>query len=212
MRKFYKILGVGEDAAPADIRVAYHLRAKQTHPDAGGSADEFAAVSQAYEVLSDLERRLSYDATGDAVQQPDPDELAIAMLRNLVEGMIADNADVLHTDFAARMAREFVSAIGEARKHIAATSQKIARCERLSERFTVKSGENLIAAMLKVRIFEMQRQVINAEQQIATLEKAKALAAGYSYRTEPQPQTGIGQFYGQQAAARHQAAVGGWMA
>lgn len=61
----YKILGVAKDAKPEDIRRAYRKLAKQHHPDLnpGNKAAEetFKAVSTAYDLLSDAEKRARYD-------------------------------------------------------------------------------------------------------------------------------------------------------
>lgn len=62
-RTHYHTLGVPRDAAPDDIRRAYRALAKQHHPDTGpaGSSAAFAAVAEAYEVLSDPAARRAYD-------------------------------------------------------------------------------------------------------------------------------------------------------
>ena len=68
----YERLGLAKGASVKEIKKAYHLAALKSHPDKvdGGpaakekAAEEFKAVSQAYEVLSNAELRRSYDATG----------------------------------------------------------------------------------------------------------------------------------------------------
>lgn len=47
----YTVLGVTAAATPDEIRAAYRRRAKETHPDAGGSDEAFRAVQDAYETL-----------------------------------------------------------------------------------------------------------------------------------------------------------------
>ena len=47
----YDILQIDKDASTIDIKRAYRKRAVTTHPDKGGSADEFALVSWAYRIL-----------------------------------------------------------------------------------------------------------------------------------------------------------------
>jgi len=57
----YEVLGVPPDATPRQIRQAYRLAARRTHPDAGGQAPAFARVGVAYRVLGDPESRRRYD-------------------------------------------------------------------------------------------------------------------------------------------------------
>ena len=59
----YKVLGVESTATQDSIKSAYRRRSKETHPDAGGSSDEFSLVAIAYEVLGDPVRRAAYDGT-----------------------------------------------------------------------------------------------------------------------------------------------------
>ncbi|CAE7422489.1 dnaJ [Symbiodinium natans] len=57
----YNVLGVSRQADNAQIRQAYRHLALATHPDKGGSADEFLKVVEAFEVLSDAQKRATYD-------------------------------------------------------------------------------------------------------------------------------------------------------
>ena len=66
----YKTLGVSEHASADEIKRAYRSKARETHPDKGGNSAEFATVAEAYEVLTDPERKLLYDATGADEQKP----------------------------------------------------------------------------------------------------------------------------------------------
>src|SRR5260221_2424760 len=61
---FYKILGVSKSATPQEIKTAYRKLALQYHPDKnkGKEAEEkFKEVTKAYEVLSDTQKRQTYD-------------------------------------------------------------------------------------------------------------------------------------------------------
>jgi len=61
----YDLLGVRRDAKPAEIRRAYQKLARLLHPDVNpgdpAAAQRFQAVSQAFEVLADADRRARYD-------------------------------------------------------------------------------------------------------------------------------------------------------
>lgn len=70
MKDYYATLGVDRDASPEEIKKAFRRLARESHPDANPgdpTADErFRAAAEAYEVLSDPQRRASYDR-GDTV-------------------------------------------------------------------------------------------------------------------------------------------------
>jgi hypothetical protein len=58
----YEVLAVDEAAGPEEIKAAYRRAARRWHPDAcPGGADQFMLAREAYEVLSDPERRRGYD-------------------------------------------------------------------------------------------------------------------------------------------------------
>jgi molecular chaperone DnaJ len=62
-RDFYRVLGVSTGAAPAEIKRAYRRIAFDVHPEVGERPDpeRFREVHEAYETLSDPDRRRSYD-------------------------------------------------------------------------------------------------------------------------------------------------------
>ena len=68
MNDYYKDLGVSRDAKPEDIKRAYHRMARKLHPDVNADDEaegQFKRVSQAYDVLSDADKRRAYDSGAD---------------------------------------------------------------------------------------------------------------------------------------------------
>ncbi|MGI1896093.1 DnaJ domain-containing protein, partial [Vibrio campbellii] len=69
-RDFYEVLGVGRDASERDIKKAYKRLAMKFHPDRNqgdeSAADKFKEVKEAYEILTDPQKKAAYDQYGHA--------------------------------------------------------------------------------------------------------------------------------------------------
>ena len=72
-RDYYEVLGVAKDASDQDIKRAYRKLSKKYHPDINkepGAEEKFKEVSEAYECLSDAQKRAAYDQYGHAATDP----------------------------------------------------------------------------------------------------------------------------------------------
>ncbi|KAL7128387.1 hypothetical protein ABFS83_14G313400 [Erythranthe nasuta] len=68
-KDYYSVLGVAKNASKADIKSSYRKLARTNHPDVNkepGAEQKFKDISNAYEVLSDDEKRSVYDRYGEA--------------------------------------------------------------------------------------------------------------------------------------------------
>src|SRR3954467_6432070 len=67
-RDYYEVLGVSRDADEAAVKKAFRRLARELHPDVNAhdpdAEEKFKEAAEAYEVLSDSERRRLYDSYG----------------------------------------------------------------------------------------------------------------------------------------------------
>ncbi|MCD6358521.1 MAG: J domain-containing protein, partial [Dehalococcoidia bacterium] len=74
-KNYYQILGVSQKASAKEIKNAYRKLARKYHPDVNpgnNSAEKkFKSINEAYEVLSDSDKRKKYDQFGDQWQHAD---------------------------------------------------------------------------------------------------------------------------------------------
>lgn len=69
----YKVLGVDKNASQREIQKAFHKLSLQYHPDKNknkGAQEKFAEINNAYDILSDEEKRKNYDLYGDEKANP----------------------------------------------------------------------------------------------------------------------------------------------
>jgi len=66
-RDYYEVLGLPRDASPEDVKKAFRKLAFRYHPDRNkddGASEKFKEVNEAYEILSDADKRAAYDRFG----------------------------------------------------------------------------------------------------------------------------------------------------
>ena len=71
-KDYYKILGVDKKASPEEIKKAYRKLALEYHPDKGGGTEaekKFKEINEAYQILSDPQKRSGYDQFGSTFNQ-----------------------------------------------------------------------------------------------------------------------------------------------
>ncbi len=101
----YAILGVARDADEASLRKAYRKLARELHPDVNpdnpAAEDRFKAVSEAYSVLSDPDKRKAYDEFGEVAFQLGFDAAEARRARDAFGGGYAGHANAGTGDFGA---------------------------------------------------------------------------------------------------------------
>jgi curved DNA-binding protein CbpA len=179
----YSALGVEPDAGAADIKRAYYTKANETHPDKGGKAEDFAAVALAYEVLSDPQRRLLYDVTGEDSRTP----IEVEVQKVLLNGF----GHALNSDEDIEMVAFVRDGLHESEKQAAAAIKNLEeRQEKLEAKRgkVVSTGTNVLHMIIDKELKNIAAETAHIEHQREVIKAALTALDEYSEeKPEPKP-------------------------
>lgn len=207
----YAHLGVKRSASTQDIRRAYRARSKQTHPDAGGSDEEFALTTKALSILSDPARRARYDATGDvseaAIDNSTSEraqllvQLFDAVCQQAAKSNLApwqfDVADAMR-ELAARQITESHANRKQAERNLAAAEKIVGRFKRRKKRKTSPAegeGENLLDRLMQGRCDPFRQQIRQIDEAIAKFEAVLDTLKEYDFAFDAAPPQQSASFF-----------------
>jgi len=72
VKNYYQILGVSRNASSEEIKKAYYKLAHKYHPDKGGDEKKFKEINEAYQTLSNKDKRAQYDRFGQIFEGTEP--------------------------------------------------------------------------------------------------------------------------------------------
>lgn len=91
MKNYYAILGVAANATLAEIKTTYRKMASQFHPDKNTAIDapaKFRQVQEAYEILSDVDKRRAYDENRRRSLLDSPIDTAHEIWQYYIDGIL----------------------------------------------------------------------------------------------------------------------------
>jgi len=103
---YYQILGIDKNASQEEIKKAYRKLAHQHHPDKGGDAKKFQKVNEAYQVLSNKEKREQYDKFGRTFEGAEGFDFGNFWHQAGVNFDFDDIGDIFEEFFGSRMRRQ----------------------------------------------------------------------------------------------------------
>ena len=180
----YDTLGVPNDASEDDIKRAYRRKAGEHHPDReGGDSERMQAVNAAYAVLSDSQRRLAYDRTGDDAS---PEQRIETMATKML--LDAFNQAIDHD-----IERDVIGAIRTGAKNTrAAIETKIVmlrrqrtKIESKRDRVRAKAGDNLYDKIVGAKLAGITAQAAGLEEQLQVIDRAQAMLDDYESNDPP---------------------------
>lgn len=179
---YYNVLGVDKAATQNEIKKAYRDLSKKHHPDKGGDQEIFAQISEAYEVLSDPAKRKEYDETGTVNKKPNHLMYLSDLIHRILIPMIHAFIDQNHKDIIELFIREMKKLKRGMLDAILEHQSKIDDLEKSLDKITVKSGENLIATMIRAEIDRHEGYKNNIEKEKLSLEWSLEYMKDYKYK------------------------------
>ena len=173
----YTTLGVPKYADSETIKRAHRKAAKRTHPDAGGSKEEFQAVNSAYMVLRDPLRRRRYDETGDESELRDGTVSELVRLFVQVAAGCPDHANPINLT---RQNIEQQLATLKRNQRQATSDAKGLRAKAARVKHN-GDGLNLLATALENQAAAVERQVAAMGDTQDRGRKMLELLAGYDF-------------------------------
>jgi len=179
MKSLYDILEVPKDANTVEIKKAYKTLSMKYHPDREtGDEEKFKAIKEAYEVLSDSERKAKYDATGaTGNRQID----YTTKLFQLFEAAISRANDLATTDVLAICNDLVDSTISEGERQKAQFNKEVARIEVFLERLSSKNDNTIIHDLYRNKLSSLQQHISIIEEEIAYQKVIKEKLKDFDY-------------------------------
>jgi curved DNA-binding protein CbpA len=188
----YQELGAHPHASDADIRECYRRRAKQTHPDVGGNAEEFAKVSQAYQILIDPVKREQYDRDGTIDNHASNERALIIehiakMLDNYMAQFVNGADSVLNVDIVEAMRGQIRDQIADISQSVAKMQTAAERLEKFAERFSAKKGKSILRMAAEAKAAAVRSAIPMRSKELDKLEQALELLADQEFKFDPRP-------------------------
>lgn len=199
----YQTLGIPRDADSDAIKAAYRRCAQNTHPDRKeGSDAEFVAVKQAYEVLSDPERRAHYDKTG-SIGDPSGDmKQALFGIEAMLMQIIDSVPDVESLDIVETMKKIVRLRIASLARDTEAARARILKKQKAARRLKRKGqAPNLMAKILERSIAAEELKIAGFEKDREFAELTLKVVDEYEYETAIFVPSEFRSYFGDRAAA-----------
>lgn len=174
-KDLYAILGIQKGASKDAIKKAYRKKVKKYHPDKGGDENIFRDIQEAYEVLSDDEKRAVYDLTGNIIKES-LDARAVEILATEFKLIFdkLDNNDILVRGILSEVKAGLHKLIEEKKRQINYEKERWRVLTILRKRIKTKKRKyrNVAKEVLDREMQYSKDGALTLNQDIKTIKKA----------------------------------------
>lgn len=194
MNDLYGVLDLGRDCTAAQVKAAYRKLVKIHHPDAGGSAEEFARVQLAFDVLSDATRRARYDRTGRTDDIKVTPEAIQSVVNQTVAAIInAERPDGSTDDpswenIKAKVLLTITSGRRGLMVNLKSAKKKLHRLDQLAKRFKSKTDADPVGDAFALHREGLTKEVHQLEDALEMNLALEKVFESYDYEVGPGPE------------------------
>ncbi len=191
--ELYKRLGVKATATLAQIKTAHRKKVKTLHPDVNKAPDakeKFEAVQEAYDILSDQEKRARYDREGmlKAGPQQVPRDMVIrAMFRDIIVQIMKQMNNPSIQNPLQAWGEHYRQNKAVLNQLLTTNSADILKTKAVLERVQFNGGEgeeNNFAQILSTQLSQFEAQKPDLLSKLQDLEDMNSVAQKYTYRVD----------------------------
>lgn len=184
----YDVLGVKKKASKEEIKRAYKKKAKETHPDVGGTEEDFKNVGKAYRILIDDRLRITYDCSGEEEEptissiEREASELVQA---ELISILMTLKGDSLKEDLISVLTKRIELELNQLIQAMKNAGELIKILGKIKVKIKKRSeGSNILAEAVQSEINSTKYAVISKERRLAVLQKATEILKDYYYNKD----------------------------
>lgn len=191
----YEVLGIATTADAAEIKSAYRSKAQQNHPDKGGDKEAFQLIQEAYEVLSDPDRRARYDSDGTYRHEarPTEEQKVNAAAQNGIMQVLTQIIDgieqVEYSDLFEVVTKEVAKLRDGIEGERDGLTKRLDKHEKAVSRIKAKDGHDNVAALLmQAVITSIKGEIEKAEFAVKVGNRMIELIGQHTYEKDDMPE------------------------
>jgi curved DNA-binding protein CbpA len=183
MKSLYEELGVSASASTEEIKTAYRRRVRETHPDAGGNADEFRRVQQAYDVLADADSRRRYDEQGLDSEKVLGVPSGAEILAKALSELISDPTAPVQSLDSVRTLRSMLTGTSKRiAKEAAKKRRRLTELEGIAARLERNGGDAILEGVMESWMKPVRGGIATDEAWVENLTEAEGILDRYRDR------------------------------